>query len=181
MKHLGTQTIKTKRLVLRPFNMDDALSMFDNYCCDSDVCKYMTWNVHKNIDETRKILNEWIKSYENCWSYQWAITFKDDINNVIGSISILDTAIDLDSGEVGYCIAKKYWHQGITSEALKAVIDFAFSKVGFRYLIGRHDINNPHSGLVMLKCKMIKTGQEVNYFPLKQKTVICNTYIINND
>ena len=34
---------------------------------------------------------------------------------------------------IGYCIGRAWWHQGITSEAMKAVIDFFFEEVGESY------------------------------------------------
>ena len=180
MNYKGTIQLESERLLLRRFKIEDAEDMYNNWASDDEVTKYLIWRTHKNVEESRIILTEWTSQY--CYKdfYQWAIVLKEN-NFLLGSIGSVDSNDNIDCIRIGYCISRKYWHQGITSEALKAVIDFAFSKVGFRYLIGRHDVNNPHSGLVMLKCKMIKTGQEVNYFPLKQKTVICNTYIINND
>ena len=63
-----------------------------------------------------------------------------------------------DSAEIGYCIGRKWWHQGIMSEALKAVMDFFFDTVGANRIESRHDPNNPHSGLVMKKCGMKYEG-----------------------
>ena len=55
---------------------------------------------------------------------------------------------------IGYCIGRKWWHQGITSEALKAVMDFMFDVVGANRIESRHDPRNPNSGKVMQKCGM---------------------------
>ena len=43
---------------------------------------------------------------------------------------------------------------GIMTEALGAVIDFLFERVGVPRIVARHDVNNPHSGGVMRKCGM---------------------------
>ena len=60
--------------------------------------------------------------------------------------------------QVGYCIGSKWWHQGITSEALGAVIPFLFEEVGANRIEARHDPNNPRSGDVMRKCGLKYEG-----------------------
>jgi ribosomal-protein-alanine N-acetyltransferase len=59
---------------------------------------------------------------------------------------------------IGYCIGKKYWNQGITSEALNRIIKFFFEEVGVNRIESRHDPNNPNSGKVMKKCGMKYEG-----------------------
>lgn len=51
-----------------------------------------------------------------------------------------------------------YWHREITSEALKALIDFFFDEVGVKRIESGHDIKNPNSGKVMKKCGMVYEG-----------------------
>ena len=69
-----------------------------------------------------------------------------DINDKVGKVHI------------GYCIGKRWWHQGITSEALTAVIAFLFNEVCVQRVEARHDLRNPHSGGVMRKCGMQYEG-----------------------
>ena len=61
-------------------------------------------------------------------------------------------------GDVGYCIGKKYCGQGILTEALKTILNFAFETVGFNRIETYHSINNPASGKVMQKCGMTFEG-----------------------
>lgn len=48
----------------------------------------------------------------------------------------------IETMEIGYCIGRKWWHQGITTEALHAVIDFLFDQVKANRIQWRHDVNN---------------------------------------
>ena len=58
-------------------------------------------------------------------------------NTPIGYINI-----DLDeSHDLGYGLKKEYWHQGIVSEAVKAIIQQA-QKEGLNYLTATHDISS---------------------------------------
>ena len=65
---------------------------------------------------------------------------------------------DLGLVEVGYCLGRAWWHREITSEALQAVIDFFFDRVGANCICSYHDPNNPHSGMVMKHCGMKYEG-----------------------
>ena len=59
---------------------------------------------------------------------------------------------------VGYCIGRKWWHQGITSEALSELIRFFFEEVGVNRVESRHDPKNPNSGKVMEKVGLLYEG-----------------------
>ncbi len=149
--------IETDRLILREFKVNDAKDMFENYTNDDEVTKYLTWKPHKNIQETEELLKTWVKNYKKKNSYLWAICLKTD-NKVIGSIEVSKLNNDLKSAEIGYCLSKKYWHKGIMSEALNAVINYIFTKTEYSLLRARHDTRNIHSGLVMKKCNMKYEG-----------------------
>ena len=149
--------METERLILRPFTMEDAQPMFENWASDEEVVKYLTWPPHKDLEVTCKVLQDWISSYEKPDFYQWAIVLKAS-GQPIGSIAVVEQNERAQSGHIGYCIGKNWWHQGIMSEALRAVMEFLFREVGFQRLDSRHDPKNPHSGAVMRHCGMEYEG-----------------------
>ena len=156
MKHLGSKKIHTERLTLRPFTMKDAEMMFSNWASDDEVTKYVPWDTHSSIEVTKEILTEWTNNYKNPNFYQWCI---DYYGKAIGSISVLEINEELKSCEIGYCIGKKWWHNGITSEAVRHVKNFLINKVGFEHLWAWHHIDNPNSGLVLSKCGFRYVGE----------------------
>ncbi len=158
MRHCGTQLLETERLILRRFEIEDAQAMYTNWASDPDVTKYLTWPVHASADVSKTILKEWISSYSKDNYYQWAIVFKENGTEPIGSIAAVHMNDDIDMVHIGYCLGKPWWHQGIMSEALKAVMDFFFDQVGANRIECRHDPRNPHSGMVMKKCGMKYEG-----------------------
>ena len=157
LKHSGTQTLETKRLILRPFTVDDTPAMYKNWASNDTVTRFLTWPTHTSADTTKMLLTDWVSNYAKPDYYQWAIVLKD-INEAIGSISIVHTNEDIDMVEIGYCIGQNWWHQGITSEALAAVIPFCFEELGANRVQAKHDVNNPNSGKVMAKCGMTYEG-----------------------
>ena len=158
MNHCGTQYIKTERLVLRRFSVSDAQAMFRNWASDPEVTRYLTWPAHDRPEVSKAVLEDWTRSYGRKNYYQWAIVLKDYGNDPIGSISAVDMNDDISKVQIGYCIGKDWWHQGITSEALRTVMDFFFDRVGANRIECRHDPKNPRSGMVMKKCGMKYEG-----------------------
>ena len=157
LKHCGSQVMETKRLILRPFKIEDADDMFNNWASNDNVTKYLTWPTHTNIEITKFILSEWVKTYEDIKTYHWAIVLKQT-NEVIGDISIVGMDESIASCELGWCMSEKYWGQGIMPEAALKVRDFLFDEVGFNRVSARHDTNNPKSGRVMEKIGMKYEG-----------------------
>ena len=156
LKHNGTRTIETERLILRQARMEDAEPMFRNWANDPEVTRYLTWPTHGSVDVTKKVITSWIAGYEKTDYYQWMIVLKQT-GEPIGSI-MANTVGRAQSAHIGYCIGKPWWHQGIMSETLKAVMDYLFDEVGFHRVESLHDPNNPHSGNVMKKCGMKYEG-----------------------
>ncbi|MBR5110018.1 MAG: GNAT family N-acetyltransferase [Clostridia bacterium] len=158
MNHLGTQRLETQRLLLRRFVPGDAEAMYRNWTNDPEVTKYLSWPAHPNASVTAAVLKSWVDSYADDTYYQWAITFKEHPEEPIGSIAAVRMDEAVSMVHIGYCIGRKWWHQGITSEAMKAVMDFFFDRVGANRVEARHDARNPHSGGVMEKCGMKYEG-----------------------
>lgn len=157
MNHKGTKTIETERLILRAFHPEDTDAMFRNWASDPEVTKYLTWPVHGSTDTTRQVVNEWIDAYEALDRYHWAIEQKE-IREPIGSISAVKVDDRTEAVTIGYCIGRNWWGQGITAEALKALIEFFFEEIGVNCINACHDPRNPNSGRVMKKCGMTYEG-----------------------
>ncbi len=157
MQHRGTQPIETGRLLLRPLVPGDVPYMFRNWASDPEVTRYLTWQAHQNIGTTEFVVNDWIRNYTDPDFYQWAITLKGS-NEPIGTIGGMRPNHKIGKIEVGYCLGKAWWHRGIMSEALSAVIWYFFQVEGFQRVEATHDRNNPNSGAVMRKCGMQYEG-----------------------
>ena len=56
MRNLGTREITHREIKLRRFKLEDSQEMFDNYCNDWEVCRYLTWKPHGDIEVTTELL-----------------------------------------------------------------------------------------------------------------------------
>ena len=158
MKHCGTQRLETERLILRRYENKDWEAMYKNWASDDEVTKFLMWPTHSSPEISKGVIEDWVKLYSDERFYHWAIVLKDNRDEPIGDIAVVDMDNHISKAHIGYCIGKEWWHQGITSEALKAVMDFLFDVVEVNRVESRHDPNNPNSGKVMKKCGMKYEG-----------------------
>jgi len=157
MKHIGTQTIDTGRLLLRRFCLEDAQAMYRNWASDPEVTRYLTWPTHASPEVSAMVLEGWTAQYEDAAVYQWAIELKE-LGEPIGSIAVVKHDDQVAMAHVGYALGRRWWNRGIMTEALTAVIAYLFDSVGFKRVEARYDPRNFRSGAVMKKCGMHYEG-----------------------
>ncbi|MBR5421270.1 MAG: GNAT family N-acetyltransferase, partial [Lachnospiraceae bacterium] len=149
MNTATTKTIETERLILRRFVSEDAQDMYDNWASDPEVTKFLTWPTHTAVEVSRKVLGNWISRYGEGGTCNWGITLKGK-DRVIGNIAVVSRDETTRSCEIGYCLGRAYWGQGIMPEALKAVIAYLFEEEkDLNRIYVTHDVRNKKSGRVM--------------------------------
>lgn len=158
MKHCGTQRLETARLILRRYVNADAAAMYNNWASDTEVTKFLTWPAHSSQEISRSVIEDWVNRYSNERYYHWAIVLKDNGEEPVGDIAVVNIKENIAMAHIGYCIGRNWWHKGITSEALKAVMEFLFDVVDVKRIEARHDPRNVNSGKVMEKCGMKYEG-----------------------
>ena len=146
--------IETERLVLRPVTLDDAEAMFE-YASDKETTRY-TFPTNQSLEETK---NNIAQFYLANPLGRWGIELKSS-GEFIGTIDLHKMDTVLKKAAIGYIIQKKYWNQGLTTEANRAVIELAFEKIGMNKLDAFHDKDNPASGKVMEKSGMRFSHEE---------------------
>ena len=143
--------IESKRLLLRPFTLDDVDDVY-LYASDDEVTRYMIWDSHQDIDETKRVVEKFYMPRLGVF----AIELKEE-RKCIGCID-LRLEPKHDKAEVGYVLNRNYWNKGYMTEALKRLIDHALSKLGLNRIEAVHDIRNIASGKVMEKSGMRYEG-----------------------
>ena len=144
--------IETKRLILRAFTMNDLADFFE-FSSFPKVDEMAGFAHHKSIDESRKILQQFIDDKN-----VFALYHKDD-KKVIGSLTLHGSWANWDEeykhlkiSEIGSVISKDYWGQGVVVEAIEAVISYGFETLGLDAFAVCHFTNNSQSRRVIEKC-----------------------------
>lgn len=164
MIHLGTVTLSTPRLTLRQYTVEDVDAAFENWMGDPEVASFVTWDAHPDKEVTAAVLRVWIDQYANEHFYHWGIEMDGEL---IGDIAFVTGSEQHEHAEVGYCMAKKYWGQGVMTEALERVLRFAFRHLELHRVYARHDVINVGSGRVMQKGGMTYEGTMRQHFKRK--------------
>ncbi|MEG0511679.1 MAG: GNAT family protein [Clostridia bacterium] len=117
--------LKTERLVLRGFELSDAVDVFA-YAQNEKVGPMAGWAPHQTVEESRKIVAMFIEHGD-----VWAIVDKKT-GRVIGSIGLHKDYRRAVEGakELGYALGEAYWGQGFATEACRAVLAYAFTELG---------------------------------------------------
>ena len=168
-------TLNTERLILRPYEYSDAEVMFSTWASLPVVSKYMTWNPHTSIEETKSLIGLWIKQYDKEERINFAIVLKEN-NTLIGGIDVVGYLED-NIPVLGYNLAPKYWNNGYMSEACKCVIDFLFS-LGHTKIRIDADVRNIASNRVIVKCGGVYLDTVEENRPMKNDKVNVNRYIV---
>ena len=121
--------IETERLILRPWQEDDAEALY-KYASDPDVGPPAGWPPHTSVENSRDIIRTVLSAMET-----YAVCLKD--GSPIGSIGLmLKGSTDMtdrdDECELGYWIGKPFWGQGMIPEAARAILCHAFEDLGMR-------------------------------------------------
>lgn len=147
--------IETERLILREFRRDDYKAMFDNWAGRDDVTKYVSFFTHKDYEETKEIIEKWLND-ETEDHYVWAVELKET-HELIGNISLFRIKWERLYA-FGYAFGPAFWNKGYATEALKAVLKFAFEELDAYLVEGRHVTDNIGSGRVMEKAGLTYDG-----------------------
>jgi len=147
--------IQTKRLSLRALHLRDAARLA-LLAGDFDVAR-MTAVIPYPYSEQQAA--EWVRDVE---AGEEGVVFgieRDEL--LIGCTAY--RAHDASHAEIGYWIGRPYWGHGYATEAVEALIGYAFWRDSFAYLIGGHFEDNSASARVMEKLGFIAVGEEMRH------------------
>lgn len=144
-----TPILESERIILRPLVVDDAEYIYQSWTSDPEVAKFMIWEVHQTVDVTRGWLKAEEQNLGSDHSYNWGFVLKET-GKLFGSGGI-NFKEELGCYELGYNIMKKYWGQGLTTEAGRVILDFATRTLGEKKFFCKHAVDNIGSQKVMMK------------------------------
>ena len=143
--------LETERLVLRAARLDDAPSVAA-LAGDRRVAENTARMPHPYAVSDAE---EFIAS-ANVPGGQIAFAILRGGEELVGMCGLAST--DAGSAELGYWLGVPFWGQGLGTEAVRALIDHAFTDLGCEALAAGARVTNPTSRRVLEKCGFQWTG-----------------------
>lgn len=156
--------LETERLILKPIDetyVEDILKIRSNEITN----KYVVRNAPKNNYDALQFILMIKERTMNNESFYFGISLKNQ-QNLIGTICLYNFTEDRKTAEVGYELLPEFHHQGLMSEALKAVVDFGFTDVHLQEMVAMTNKFNENSKSLLLKSGFVlEDGREDEGFP----------------
>src|SRR5262245_38515229 len=123
------ESIETKRLVLRDFQIDDWKAVHA-YASDSKAVAHVPWgpnSADQTIEFVRKAVEE--AKRPNRRTFDFAVVLRDG-ERVIGGAGLRVSGTENRDAGMGYIIHPAYWSRGFASEAAAALVESGFRQRG---------------------------------------------------
>jgi [ribosomal protein S5]-alanine N-acetyltransferase len=149
-------TLETKRLVLRPFTLQDA-SVVQDLVSAREIADTTLAIPHPY---EQGMAEAWIGSHQKGFdegnSVHFAITVRYS-SQLVGAITLRLQPVH-SYAEMGYWVGVPYWGNGYCTEAVGAVLKYGFEERRLNRIYAVHFKRNPASGRVMQKNGMVYEG-----------------------
>lgn len=153
---IALPTLTTDRLRLRPFTMADTESIFEIFSSMA-VVRYWDSPAWTDKAQAHNFIEKSLQIERNQSGFRMAV---DDIasDRLIGQCSIFAWNRDYKTAKLGYCFCESFWGQGIATEAVTAVLAWAFDHLDINRVQAETDTRNDASGRVLLKQGFVHEG-----------------------
>ena len=153
-RFINIPTLQTERLRLRRIEREDCNDVF-SYTSDPQVPRYLLWDPHKSISDTKRYLSVINRKYKKGEFYDWGVEYE---GRLIGTVGFSRLFVQDNRGEVGYVFSSKFWGMGFATEAVKRVIKYGFETLALNRIEIRYLTDNKASLRVAEKCGMTYEG-----------------------
>jgi ribosomal-protein-alanine N-acetyltransferase len=148
-------SLTTPRLRLREIVSADADDVFE--LRSDEQTQRLNLEPMQYPGEAHYLIDWMHSSFQRRTMLQWGITLRGD-DRVIGICGLHDIRQELSRSEVGYDLRREYWRQGIMTEAMRAVIAFAFDVVRLNRLYAQTRADNLASIRLLEKLAFQREG-----------------------
>ncbi|MCM3745072.1 GNAT family N-acetyltransferase [Sporosarcina luteola] len=148
--------LQTDRLHLVEVTMEHAQGIFENFS-NPAVLQYYGMDPMTELAQAEKLVEHFRNSFLTSHSIRWAMIQKED-NRFAGTIGLNNLSKGMKRAEVGFEIHPDFWRTGMTSEALKSVLDYSFSELGLHRLGAVTFLDNVASINLLKKHGFVQEG-----------------------
>ncbi|WP_252504481.1 GNAT family N-acetyltransferase [Sporosarcina sp. Marseille-Q4943] len=148
--------LQTERLHLVEVSKEHAQGVFDNFS-NPAVLQYYGMDPMTELAQAEKLVEHFRNSFLASRSIRWAMVRKED-NRFAGTIGLNNLSKGMKRAEIGFEIHPDFWRTGITSEALKAVLNYSFKELGLHRMGAVTFLDNVASINLLKKHGFVQEG-----------------------
>ena len=141
---------ETKRFILKELENKYINNLY-KILSDNDVITNLNMPIHKELEDTERLLNEYKKGLEEGEKYPFEIISKEN-NDFVGVFLLKRDLYNEDGFEFTIYLDKKYWSQGIYTEVLPYMVDYVFENIKVKNFRGFVKEKNIASRIVLERC-----------------------------
>ena len=142
MEDSSFSTLSSQRLTVRRFNADDA-EPFAAYRSDPDVARYQSWEVPYSIGKAVRLIESLQGAAPGApgEGFQFAVALTAT-GLLIGDCYLHPTHRDPLEAELGFTFAKAYQGKGYASEAVRCLLQYAFTSLAVQRVFATTHVQN---------------------------------------
>ena len=148
--------ITTKRLMLRQITNADADAHFAIFTIAEVMAGHGT-SPYTDRAQSEEMINWYSNAFLQQKAMRWAIIHQET-DQFIGTCGFHSIRPGHHRAEIGYELHPAYWRQGLGSEAVLAILHFAFETAEFHRIEAIVDPNNPASAGLLRKVGFTEEG-----------------------
>ncbi len=148
--------IETTRLKLRRPLQKDAMALLEA-TQDEAVMKYYGMAAFGSKAEALREINWFNQIFAQGEGIRWVIT-ENGVGNYIGDIGLHNHSAAHSRAEIGFKLAKPFWHQGIMTEALAQVLEYGFTVMQLNRIEAVADPENAACLGLLKKAGFVREG-----------------------
>lgn len=149
-------TMATQRLALRWLTEDDVPALFSVFS-HPEVMRYWSTPPMKDPSEARALLDRIHEAFRQKTLFEWGVVLgKED--RVIGTCTLFHLDEQNRRAEIGYALARECWGQGLMSEALTTLLEYAFSTLDLHRIEADVDPRNEPSVRILERLGFEREG-----------------------
>lgn len=166
---MEAMSISESQVTLRAFTIED-VSSFMEWATDDAVTEQLVWDTYTSEEDARNFLIN--VAIPHPWLKALCVDGK-----AVGSI-VLERGMGFDSctAVLGYCIARKYWGMGVTTHAVRKIVELGFQEMDIVRVEALIIQSNVASRRVLEKAGFLLEGTMYKYKLIKGKLRDCFLY-----
>jgi [ribosomal protein S5]-alanine N-acetyltransferase len=148
--------LETERFLLRAATFNDVADMF-RVMSDPQVTRYFGMPPMATLAEARERVQMIQTAFQEQNGVRWVIADRAS-GQLIGTCGFWRLIKPHDRAEIGYELAQEWWGQGVMTEALAAMLQFGFTRMGLHSVEAQIHPANNGSRRVLEKLGFVQEG-----------------------